>query len=76
MGSLIPYARPFPVLYTLSHPLFFFCSFHFLPIFLLAQILMRADTGDEPERPLKVIVPKSGGNRLAIPPGAVARSGW
>ena len=23
-----------------------FCSFHFLPIFLLAQILMRADLGD------------------------------
>ena len=29
-----------------------FCSFHFLPIFLLAQILKRADLGDEPERPL------------------------
>ena len=33
-----------------------FCSFHFLPIFLLAQILMRADLGDEPEHPLEVVI--------------------
>ncbi len=26
-----------------------FCSFHYLPIFLLAQILMRADLGYEPQ---------------------------
>ena len=30
--------------------------FTFLPIFLLAQILMRADLGDEPEHPLEVVI--------------------
>ena len=33
-----------------------FCSFQFLPIFLLAQILMRADLGDEPEHPLEAVI--------------------
>ena len=30
-----------------------------LPIFLLAQILMRADLGDEPEHPLEVVTQPS-----------------
>ena len=40
-----------------------FCSFHVLPMFLLAQILMRADLGDEPEHPLEVVIQPSGAGR-------------
>ena len=43
----------------------FFCSFNFLTkaFFLLAQILMRADLGDEPEHPLELVIQPSRAGR-------------
>ena len=56
----------------------FFCSFNFLTkaFFLLAQILMRADLGDEPEHPLELVIQPSRAGRhedAAGQPNAWAR---